>query len=697
MANKDKNKQNKQDRAVKLEGDSKPSKKASESKKETNSIALNGDFFLYPKEPLPYLDKGPVKAYRARMGGQHGANLFVLICDKSLTPRFLSIPKYSSITSNNLCKLVTTGKVFWPPMQGECFCFVYDDTIGMPLLHNREDHLAFAWKPETVLTNIILPAIDMLTKLRNKELAHGELWLGNMFDGGADAAQKIFFGECLATPASSQLPMIYEPVERALADPIGRGAGDSIDDLYSFGISLAIMLREEDPMRGFSDRKIIEHKLDKGSYLSMLGKDRLSGAVLELLRGLLYDDPEQRWTVEDLEAWVDGRRLSPKQAPKRAKSMRPMIFKGQKYHRPEVLAMDLHLDTHETMKIVESNELGQWVERAIEEKLTKSRLEQALASLASFERGANHNDRVAVVISHALYPEAAVRYRGILFNPAGFGKYLTQSYILQKDMQAFVDVIKFSFVIPIVRQARLLDKGTLMAAFDLCRSYIKQTALNGGIERCLYIMDTEAPCLSPILENYYVQSSKDMLMAFENICEKSKPDILFDRHIISYMSVKDRQNIDPYVTDLSAKNRHVRILAQLKVIATMQKRCELKGLPNLAKWLAGELKPVYDRLHDKNRRDDVSKKIEGLLKDGNIKSIAVILNNEALYLNDLDQFKKGILQYEGLIKEQELINKNLKKGRLYGQNTGRQIASVLSMILSMAIMIFSVYQVFSGG
>ena len=80
-----------------------------------------------------------------------------------------------------------------------------------------------------------------------------------------------------------------------------------------------------------TDEQIVEHKIEHGSYTSLVGKDRFRGALLELLRGLLYDDSNQRWTLEDVQAWVDGRRLSPKQSPKRIKASRPVILTEKKY------------------------------------------------------------------------------------------------------------------------------------------------------------------------------------------------------------------------------------------------------------------------------------------------------------------------------------------------------------------------------
>lgn len=659
---------------------------------------LNNDFRIKTEEQLPQFDKGLIKAYRAIGVNRHSANLFALVCDKTMTPRFTAKTKYSNILNPNLCKLVQSGKVLWPSDGQEKYCFVYEDTLGNPFIHRDDKNVALGWKPESVLSNIVNPMITVLRDFRNKEITHGEIWPGNMFDGGAKAGQKINLGECLASPASSQLPSLYEPIERAMAHPMGRGAGDIADDLYSFGASLAVMLRTEDPMEGISEEKIIHYKIERGSYATLMGKQRLSGGVLELLRGLLYDDATQRWTIEDLEAWLDGRRLSPKQAPKRAKATRPIIFRGKKYIRPELLAKDLHLDADEAARLIETGELDQWVDRAIEDKMIKNRLEQAINDTSGYERGGSFNNRITVAVSHALFAEGAVRYKDIRFMPQGFNKYLTHVFATKGMIEPFIDIIKYNFITPIIRESRSLERNSILSSFDMARNTLKQKAMNAGLERCLYIMDMEAPCFSPLLDKFYVQTSRDMMSAFERICEKqSKATILFDRHVISFLSVKDRQNIDPYLSELMDNDPRKKVLGQLKVLATMQKRLNLGPFPAIAKWILGNFDPVFNYFHDAQSRDYLKTKCQKLARDGNLQGLASIFENDNIYDNDLTAFYQGMDQYQKLVSEQKLIEKELGKGNKYGQNTGLQIASVISMILSLLIMFISIYDAFLGG
>ena len=646
----------------------------------------------------PSLDKGIIKAYKATGSNKVASDLFALICDKSLTPRHVASIKYSKVINPNLAKLVASGKILWPEAKQERFCFVFENTLGRPVLDGKKskDNLALGLKAEEVMENIAYPMINILLDLRDKDLVHGEIYPGNMFYNGAASGEKIKLGECLSAPVSSQLPALYEPIERALADPIARGIGTFADDLYSFGVSLAVMLRTSDPVQSLSDEQIIERKVEKGSYATLIN-DRLSGATLELLRGLLYDDPSQRWTLDDVQAWMDGRRLSPKQSPKRIKATRPLILHNKKYIRPELLAKDMCFYPDESAKLVENGELQQWIDRAIEDKAIKLRMEQVMQDVAAYDRGSGYNESLCSAISTTLYTECPVRYGGLSFIPEGFGKALSSAYVLKKDMQPYIDVLKHPFVIQSIRNKKNVDTSSLLTKFDSCRAFISQTAINTGLERCIYFLDPESPCLSSILDKYYVQTPEELMDAFEGVCSSSEPSILFDRHVVSFLSVKDRKNIDPYMSDLGSSEPYKRVLAQLRTLATIQKRSRLGKFPALAGWVSRHLHDVYERFHDVKKQEELAKDVNKLVKAGDLTKIALLFEDPKLYQSDVGNFYQAMEEYRRIDHEKKLIETKLKDKKTYGQKTGRQIASVVSMVVSAVIILMTAYTVLMQG
>ena len=658
-------------------------------------IFFNKDIRILYEEPVKHLDKGTVKAYRATGKNKVVSDLVAFVCDKSLTPRRISGIKYGKVVNPNLAKLVGSGKILWPEVKEEKFCFVYENTFGKPIW-NRDKPMALGLKPEDVLSNIAYPLITALTDMRNKDLVHGEVWPGNMFSNSAQregviTSESIRLGECLSAPASYNLPALFEPIERALADPIGRGTGTFADDLYSFGVSLAVMLRTTDPLQGMSDDDIVRQKLEKGSYATVIGKDRLSGAMLELLRGLLYDDPAQRWTLDDVQAWKDGRRLSPKQSSKRVKASRPIIVGNKKYTRPELLAKDIWKQTDEIAKIVDNGELGQWIDRAIEDKGVKSRMEQFFKDNTARERSGGYNERLSVAVATSLFPECPIRYKGLNFNPSGFGKVLSHAYVKHQDMQPFVDIMRHNFVIPVIRGRKVTDTSSIVAKFDSCRSFVSQSRLGAGIERAIYLMDQECPCLSPIIDKYYVLTPEELMDAFEAICSSGEPALLFDRHVVAFLSVKDRKNIDPYMSDLNADESYRRILGQIRTLATIQQRSRLGKFPAITQWLANNLDDLYDRFHDDKKRQEMKKRVDAIVRKGDLSKLAHLFDDPKLYQADVGGFYQAMEEYRRINQEKLLIEEKLQNKKDYGKTTGQQIASVASMFLSLAIILITTY------
>ena len=98
-----------------------------------------------------------------------------------------------------------------------------------------------------------------------------------------------------------------------------------------------------------------------------------------------------------------------------------------------------------------------------------------------------------------------------------------------------------------------------------------------------------------------------------------------DRHIIAFLSVKDRKMIDPYFVELNSQEKYLQILGNLKTLATIQSRSKMEPFPGISAHIAGMLRPVIDRFHDKEMREAVTKKISSLKDKGDLSKIASLL------------------------------------------------------------------------
>ena len=108
-------------------------------------------------------------------------------------------------------------------------------------------------------------------------------------------------------------PLVYETIESGLANPWGRGDGTAADDLYALGVTLVMLLLGRNPVADVPDEKLLLDKINRGSYAAIIGSERLPPGMIEPVRGLLTDDPKDRWTIQDVDLWLHGRHATPKQ------------------------------------------------------------------------------------------------------------------------------------------------------------------------------------------------------------------------------------------------------------------------------------------------------------------------------------------------------------------------------------------------
>ncbi len=666
--------------------------------------AFSGDCFfnenitVMPGNRLPQFDKGPVKAYAARGKEKVPTNLFAMICEDHLSPRTSKVANYVSILNPSLPRLVASGIIDWAPAGKQKYCFIYENIMGVQLM--REDtHGGAGLKPDHVLNAVIRPMVSVLQDMRDREIFHGNIRPSNMFDSGGRSMERAVLGECLALPIGYNQPALYEPLHRALCSPLGRGTGTQQDDLYAFGVSLAMLMRHNDPTEGMSEQEIIETKMEEGTYMTLLGRDRFSGAILELLRGLLYDDDYQRWTLDDIMVWMDGRRLSPKQASRRLKAARPLLFNGEKYTRPEFLARDLNKNISEARQLIDGGEMEQWLSRALDDKAAIARFEKALKYAEEGGKGSGYAEQVVTRTAIALHPEGPIRYRNISLFPEGVGAALTESYMMKRDLQSFIDFFLIYFMTQWIeaQSGAVTDAGNIVAKFDSARAYLRQKGMGFGIEKCLYTLNPEIHCLSEKLQKFHVRNPEDMLYAFEKMSHSpSHPAMFFDRHIIAFLSVKDRKNIDPYMHELNAPEQYKRVLAEMKTLATIQKRSQMDKFPGVAGWMSENLECVYERFHDRDLRADLKKSIGRMKEKGDLGKIIGLFDNPATYQNDFTGFRRAMRDYFELEKECEDIEHALRDESSFGLETGRQVAAAVACVLAGIVILAAMFTNFNA-
>lgn len=683
------------DKEQKKETDKKSEKDAAQNK---NLSRLGASIEIDLSKEISEYSNGFLKAYEATNDGK---NCFAIVCDPRYTPRFNMSGYYKEIANPTVPLLVANGCMTNPDGLPSAYCFVYENNLGKRL-YKPDTIIAPSWKADAVLQKIAIPIINLLKDFHSRDLVHGNIRADNLYDGGQKNYEAVRLGDCLSLPASMAQPVIYETIERGMADPISRGKGTISDDLYALGALITMHMRSYDPLKGKTDTEILSAKVVNGSYSALVGSnDRFSGGILELLRGLLVDDPKQRWSLDEVVAWLDGRRLSPKQPAKKKKAARSITLNGIAYYYAPTLAHNLVKHPQEAVQLIENHELTHWVERTLGDDDMLQRLQSAIKGAADLGTGAGYWDRLLARVSIAIDPYAPIRFKNMSFSMDGLGNAFADSFVQKRGLSTFTslfteDILGF-WITTCVNEN--MDISGYAGQIDKCRTFLKQTTIQYGIERCLYFLNDSVHCLSPLVENHYARTPEDFLFAVDNYLERNPNATtprLIDKHAACFLISKDNRLIEPFTFDLSSPENFRHILATTQILAAIQKFHNGASAPHITQWLVKMMPPVIERFHNIERQAAIRKELNAVQNTGNVKDILDIIENPDRIRNDQLDFRRALKNYAALDIEKKQLEHKLKNPRYHAERSGREWAATVSGLVSALIMLGFIIVHFGG-
>jgi len=641
-------------------------------------VMMGEDIEIYPHRRRDDLAGHGTQVFEAkdrRLVGDHIA----VLCGRAAVPRVTSIGTYRHIKSPNILRLIEAGIIDWKPENRQRFAFIFEKPPQKKLQQTPEDKpIHFA--EDRIMPALIQPILSVLTELRNADLVHGAVNPQNIFLAGFEGAETAQLGECLSTAPSMRQHPLFEPLERSMAQPSGRGGGTPKDDLYAFGMCVAMAARGQNLLAGRSPEQIIHDKLAEGSYSLVIGRERLPAGISEFLRGVLNDDETQRWDIDEAVRWLEGRRLSPKQPRGRLRAARPFVFKDEKFWDLSALANSFALNVAEAAVVIEQDPFDLWIKRNFEDKALLKRLESVVEKEKESTR-----DRLVTSACMALDPTAPVRYKGLSLFPLGFGNALADAMAREEDIQVYGEIVAqqlFNNWINL-RPDEIPESSTISALFEKCRNYLTQKISGYGIERVLYTLNRECACMSPLVKDYFVVTPGSLLSALERISRRpDRPEHVLDRHMVAFVSVRESKMIDAYLGHITSPDPGNQVLGIIRTLAAIQKRFNTGPLPGLSAWMAQLGATAIDRFYDRDLRAEIKKRLEKVKDAGNLTALLDLLADARVIQEDLQRFAQAQIEYVALGREKEQIESYLSRRRLFGYATGRQVAMLVSALLA---------------
>ena len=332
---------------------------------DTTSIVLNDRYDIHPSSPPAQSDSPSAHAFEAESLASEGVDVFALVCIPDLAVRIDVIKNLVGNTIPSCLDLMDYGVAYWPPLERKTFILIFERPLGgrvSDVLNNEKSD----YNKIDYIKSCLDAMIIGLDELHSRDIYHRAIRHDNLFFRD-DQRQDVVLGEFVSSPPGFDQPIAYETIERSMADDGGRGIGRAEEDMYACGVALAIMTQKSAQTPSSKEHLIIA-KITDSSYQTLVGNDLITGTLLDVIRGLLNDDPSHRWGMEELESWSEGRRVPPSQPPRPTKARKPLQFDGIDHIYLRTLAYAAAEKPGVALKLIKDGTIPQWLRQELKDE-----------------------------------------------------------------------------------------------------------------------------------------------------------------------------------------------------------------------------------------------------------------------------------------------------------------------------------------
>ena len=183
-----------------------------------------------------------------------------------------------------------------------------------------------------------------------------------------------------------------------------------------------------------------------------------------------------------------------------------------------MLANALHVHWRESLKEIKNLRIDRWCEMSLHRPELAEKLDRTLRYAGHGSTDAQMNDMLTRVVS-ILDPTGPLRSRELSLRPDGIGPILAD--VVHHNGAELPQLISFiendfgNFWSEQADSNKTPEMSTTVWRLQRTRPYLKRKALGFGLERTLYELNLSLCCQSPLVKQYHVMSSLDMLKTLD--------------------------------------------------------------------------------------------------------------------------------------------------------------------------------------
>lgn len=646
-----------------------------------------GRYRVDPNRPLPHLDTAGGKAFAVSDMRDSDSRLYVLVHEPGVPYRqdaaeiLLKSPATNTLNplyqeiivpfSGHSERLVTVMEAPGGPSLAEVFA-------RLPINGHR-------------LRKTVVPGLlKALSALHERQICHRAIRPSNIFFS-SDSLDEVVLGDCVGAPPGADQPSHYEPIERALADPFGRGAGDPECDMYALGVAMLASHLGIEPSRGRDADKLYAARIAQGSFWAFSSGVEIPGIVGSLLRGLLNDDPDERWTKSEIQAWLDSAAPNRRSVNTLWTFARPVSFRRESYSDRRLLTRDLSRHPLEAASFLRGLDIDNWMSNMITTELFSERQERLLAVEPSQDLSSSrHGDHAMVsrVCAH-FDPRGPIRFRSLSVAIDGIGPAIADAFVARDErrQEHFVELFSDTVlptILEIVADRNPLVQKVIYGLTEAGR-IMRMRSLGLGLERVLYDLNRSLPCLSEQFRDRWLTDPAELLAALDaRAPQASEISSLLDRHVLAFFSSRVDQTQRYVDRMVAARSDRVRLVTAISdLLAFLQSTLKVKKLPNLSDLLVKNIRPVLKDMRGKTQRAASLGKLESLARKGDLQLLAESLNLGRLMQRDTQGFAQARHRIRQIAMERDRLTRAVHPGQPSIKRPGYRLAAAAGWLILM--------------
>lgn len=636
-----------------------------------------GDRFKVEFErPLAHFDVESAAAYAA-VDEKSRQRMLALVCKPRMPFRTRPLRLLQGRPLAGVATIRDSGMVTNPFARERALAIIMDLPEGGPLVASNEDLKGLATEKETV--EIFLPMLlTGIENLINRGVVHRNVRPSNLWYMDRER-QQLFLGDCITAPPGYNQPMAYEPIDRMMASKSGRGFGTPSDDVYAFGVTLIGLMLGKSPNNGRTDEALLAQKIMFGTFTALTGDERFAQPVTQLLRGCVADNPEERWTAEYIRAWRDGRTIKTRRSLPDKKATAPIGFLGKEFYYRRNLAHAMGQKPDEAAAFMRTGKIEPWLRRNLE----ASKVSEEIGYLVGGSDGGGRSGADQLMLTQVLYtldPWGPLRYRSVCICYDGLGPVIAEAYVYRDfdKLHALKTLISRGIIERWINmKSHLLELSLNSEVFMRMATVLNDNELGKGMERLLYDLNPSMPCLSDEMWDFNCLSIRGLLVAMDELTLTSPDATLIDKHTVAFICSRSRKVEDQHKAWLMSKEVGIagRDLALLALLANAQRESGAPPLRSLTRWAVRRMEAVLDAYHSKSRRETLTKRLDGIVKKGDLMGLLDLLGNPKTRDKDQTEYGEAIIKYSEMETEVHNLEMDDQTRRRLAVRVGHRIAN----------------------